>query len=93
MPVGRPFPKGQSGYPNAQRSLKKKARALLKGHEQEWVTALIGDLTGRPGPECSAAQKLFASYRWGKPTEQVELSGADGGPAQVVIEIVRKVRE
>lgn len=89
--VGRPFPKGTSGYPGAHGQLKKKARALLKGHEAEWVAALVGDLTGKPGPECTAAQKLFAAYRWGKPAEQVELSGPGGGAAQVLIEIVRKV--
>jgi len=85
MPVGRPFPKGVSANPGARRSLRKKARALLKGHESDWATSLVEDMTGKPGAERSAAQRLYASYRWGKPAEAVELDAGGAISLNIII--------
>ena len=80
--LGRPFQKGESGNPGG-RPKTKKVRVKLREWDEEFYASLLADLTGPSGSERTAAMKLFAAYRFGTPSQPLELSGP-GGSALVV---------
>jgi len=84
-PIGRPFQKANRANPIGRRASKLKVRVLLKGYEEDFVGALVRDLTGDPGPECTAAQRLYSSYRWGKPSESVLLDATGAISVNIMI--------
>ena len=88
-PLPHRWQKGVSGNPGGRKSTKG-LRAGLKKHGlvPKAFAALKADLEGPAGPERSKAIALVLAYRYGKPTEKVEHTGADGGALVVEIKVL-----
>lgn len=86
MPKGRPFAKGQSGNPGGRPKGVAAMVAALTHDGSEMLEFLVGVMRDKKAAERDRlkAVELLMDRRWGKPQQQVEVSGLEGGP--IVIE-------
>ena len=80
-PRGRPFPKGVSGNPGGRPKEAKQLREVLALKGEEFVRALEKQALEGNTP----ALLRVVEYLLGKPAQDLHVSGADGGPLEVII--------
>lgn len=74
---------GQSGNPNGRPSGYAEFKEKCRARTDEAIAALVVALDGE---QSVSAARVLLEFGWGKPTQAVELSGADGSALQVVIQ-------
>ena len=84
-----PFVKGQSGNPGGRPKVNVEFQRRCRQVVDERVISMWAAEVESQGPEWVRCSELLAAYGYGKPSQSVALTGADGGP----IEIDRRVTE
>lgn len=84
-----PFQKGQSGNPNGRpkvaEEFRARARKAVDDHViQAWIEEV--ESQGENWVKCS---ELLAAYGYGKPSQPVEHSGADGADLGMTVRFVK----
>lgn len=88
-PLGRPFPKGVSGNPGGRPKEAKQLREALALEGE----ALLKELLRQVKEGNTAALLRALEYVLGKPAQDLQLSGAEGGPLEVVVRVVGEGEE
>ena len=82
------FVKGQSGNPTGRPKQDNELKALAKTKTKEAFATLLELMADNEPSVRLGAAKVILEYGWGRPTQAVELSDAEGGPA--ILQIVQK---
>jgi hypothetical protein len=85
---GRPFGPNNnanpSGRPKVNEEFRKRAREAVDAHVlHAWITEV--ETLGEHWVKCS---ELLAAYGYGRPAQEVQHSGADGQPLDLVVKFV-----
>lgn len=81
MLVGRPFVKGQSGNPSGRTKRDRKIAVLARSHGPDAIRRLAEImLTSKDERAVIAAAQVLLERGYGKPRQDVTLSGDEDGP-------------
>lgn len=87
------FKKGESGNPNGRNKvttqMKRLARDLLTPHQGKATQAIVDCLSSDDDNTKLAAAKVVYDYCFGKPAQAVELTGEEGGPLNIMINLIK----
>lgn len=86
--VGRPFEKGKSGNPSGRPKVNFELQGLAREHTKAAVKALV-DALEDDKLKVAAAQALL-DRGWGRPTQTTEISGPQGSPLSILIDLSGK---
>lgn len=87
MPVGKPFPPGQSGNPTGRPAGLKEMRALIRERGKLIILNLLEEVTGipskgkAPGPKRVEAARVLLAYGYGLPNQPISGPSDDEGNA------------
>lgn len=89
-----PFVKGQSGNPGGGKGQKKSQRKrlirdLMQKHVPTAVKEIAAQLKSDEPRDRQWASEMVINYAHGKPSQAVEISGEDGGPLNIMINLIK----
>lgn len=86
------FKKGQSGNPGGRRPKGfTEFQDLCRTYSFEAQQAMLAAIKDKDCPFHMKAVELCFNYAWGKPKQQVDLSGEVGGKFEIVIKSYKEV--
>ena len=82
------FIKGQSGNPTGRPKQDNELKKLAKAKTHDAFNTLVKLMADEEASTRLGAAKIILEYGWGRPTQAVELSDGEGGPA--ILQIVQQ---
>lgn len=86
--TGKGFKPGSSGNPAGRPPKREDLKArCIEAVDDHVVEAWIKEVTTR-GDEWVECSKLLTAYGYGKPKQDISVGGTDGGPLQIVVQML-----
>lgn len=88
------FQKGKSGNPGGGQGEKKNQQKrlikdLMTPHGPKAVKVIVSQLDLPDPLDQRWAAEIVLNYAYGKPTQAVEVSGEDGGPLSIIVNLIK----